>query len=144
MVINFTDGTDWYDVAPSTYLVEREGEIRFIQAQQLLAGDKFILLDTSSSDTVSFVEKIVSNIEKKLEFFNGWVIEVERAHLFLTKESGDNSSSFVAIEHNYISCYKYQLNCGACWQYGCLSCAKGYCCTFSGFWVNWGYCFYCC
>lgn len=145
VTIKFTDGTDWLDYAASNYLTERDGEIRFLESQQLVAGDKFILLDTSSPDTVSFIEKTVSSIEGKMEFFNGWDITVERAHLFLTKESGDSSSSYVAVEHNVISCYKFDPNCGQCWQTGCGNCGKGWvCCNFYSWWNPWGYCGACC
>jgi len=144
MTLRFTDGTDWLDYSMSNYLVERDGEIRFLEAQQLRAGDKFILIDTSSSDVVSFTEKIIESIEGSLQFFNGWDITVERAHLFLTKESGDSSSSYVAIEHNYVGCYQYDLNCGGCWQYGCGPCGKTSCCNLYSFWNPWGFCGVCC
>jgi len=139
VTLNFTDGTDWVDYAVSNYLVERDGEIRFLASQQLVAGDKFILLDTSTPDVASFTEKIIESIETSMEFFNGWDLTVERAHLFLTKESGDTSSSYVAIEHNFISCWYYSLNCGACWQQ-CTDCPKGQACNGVSYWSPWGYC----
>ena len=143
ITLKFTDGTDWLDYAVSNYLVERDGEIRFLASQQLVAGDKFILIDSSSPDVVSFTEKIVESTESSMRFFNGWDITVERAHLFLTKESGDTSSSYVAIEHNLAICYYYGLQCGACWQYGCEYCPKGQCCSASP-WNPWGTCGGCC
>jgi hypothetical protein len=144
VVLKFTDGTDWLDYAASNYLVEREGEIRFLQSQELIAGDKFILIDTSTPDTVSFIEKTIESTEGSMKFFNGWDITVERAHLFLTKESEDTSSSYVAIEHNYISCYKFDDNCAQCWQYGCAACSKYQCCNFFSLWNPWGFCNICC
>jgi len=139
VTVKFTDGTDWLDYAASNYLTERDGEIRFLEAQQLLAGDKFILIDTSTPDVVSFIEKTVESIEGNMQFFSGWDITVERAHLFLTKESGDSSSSYVAIEHNVISCYRFNYNCGQCWQQ-CGDCNKYQGCYYYTWWNPWGYC----
>lgn len=143
VTLQFTDGTDWVDYAVSNYLVERDNEIKFLQSKQLVVGDKFILIDTSSPDVVAFTEKIVQSIESSMRFFNGWDLTVERAHLFLTKESGDTSSSYVAIEHNVSTCYYYNLQCGACWQYGCTDCGKGQCCSAAP-WNPWGTCGGCC
>ena len=142
VTLKFTDNTDWVDYAVSNYLVERDGEIRFLPSGQLVAGDKFILIDTSSPDVVSFTEKTIESIEADMKFFNGWDITVERAHLFLTKESGDTSSSYVAIEHNVQSCWRYSLGCGQCWQF-CTDCPKGKCCAIAS-WSNWGLCSPCC
>lgn len=143
VTLKFTDDTDWVDYAVSNYLVERDGEIRFLSSQQLVAGDKLLLIDTSSPDVVSFTEKVIESTEIDMKFFNGWDITVERAHLFLTKESGDSSSSYVAIEHNLVSCYYYNLQCGACWQTGCVDCPKGQCCSAAP-WNPWGVCTGCC
>jgi len=143
VTLKFTDSTDWVDYAVSNYLVERDGEIRFLPSQQLVAGDKFLLIDSSNPDVVSFTEKVIESTETEMKFFKGWDMTVERAHLFLTKESGDTSSSYVAIEHNVISCYYYSLNCGACWQQ-CTDCPKGYCCQGAAWWQPWGTCGACC
>jgi hypothetical protein len=135
VTIKFTDGTDWLDYAGSNYLVERNNEVRFIPTIQLISGDKLILIDTSSTGTLSFVEKIVDSITSKIEFFNGWYISVERTHLFLTKESGDNSNSYVAIEHNTSQpCNEERAYCGHC-ESGCVDCPKGKVCV-GGFCVN--------
>jgi len=117
--------------------------VRSDSFQQLVAGDKFLLIDSSNPDVVSFTEKVIESTETEMKFFKGWDMTVERAHLFLTKESGDTSSSYVAIEHNVISCYYYSLNCGACWQQ-CTDCPKGYCCQGAAWWQPWGTCGACC
>jgi hypothetical protein len=140
--LKFTDGTDWLDYAVSNYLVERNGEIRFLQSQQLVAGDKFILIDTSIPNAVSFTEKIIESVEIDMKFFNGWDITVERAHLFLTKESEDTSNSYVAVEHNVQFCWYYSLNCGQCWNF-CSDCGKS-CCNGVSPWSLWGTCGACC
>ena len=106
--LTFTDGTDWKDVGDSNYLVDRVGEIRFINTGQFKEGDILILIDTTDESNISFVQKTIASRTTEIEFFEGWVISVERRHLFLTKTSENSNESFVAIEHNlYQSCNCY-------------------------------------
>ena len=111
--ITFTDGSDWLDTENSKYLSKKDGEIRFLiltdnelSENKLSVGDRVVLLDTNS-DTPTFIEKEVANIEHIREFFGGWIITVENEALFLTRSSEEDgvtnmvSNSFVAIEHNY-------------------------------------------
>ena len=111
--LTFTDGSDWLDTENSKYLSKRDGEIRFLiltdnelSENKLSVGDKVVLLDTTT-ETPTFIEKEVSNIEHTQEFFGGWVITVENEGLFLTRASEEDgianmaSNSFVAVEHNY-------------------------------------------
>lgn len=102
--IQFTDSSTWMDTGNSKYLIERDGEVRFVSTDRLIENDKLILIDITDVNNLTFVEKTVSTINNSLTFFDGWVIAVEREHLFLTK-STENSSSFVTIEHNiFCSC----------------------------------------
>lgn len=131
--INFTDGTDWLDTEGSKYLSIKNDEVRFLsirpnspEENTLKIGDKVILLNTSDLETPSFVEKEVSNIETSSQFFGGYIIEVEREHLFLTRASAEDDTSFVAIEHNAAPCYEgYYSGC----NYS-IYCAKNepFCC----------------
>ena len=111
--LTFTDGSDWLDTENSKYLSSKDGEIRFLvltnnafEENQLSIGDKVILLDTTT-ETPSFIEKEVANIEHTQEFFGGWAITVENQALFLTRAENEDgvshiaSNAFVAIEHNY-------------------------------------------
>jgi hypothetical protein len=46
------------------------------------------------------------------EFFGGYEITVENAHLFLTKSDVDSDKSYVSIEHNGVDCtYSILGNC---------------------------------
>jgi hypothetical protein len=142
--LNFTDGTSWSDTIASSYLTERAGEIQFLKLAQMEIGDKVILIDTSS-ETLSFVEKIVESKSVIHDFFEGWFITVEREHLFLTKASNDTSTSYVSIEHNYYGagCNIYiSMNCRWCSQ-ACSNCGKSYSCYGSN-WGGWGWCSYMC
>lgn len=145
--ITFTDNTTWFDTGNSRYLTERNNEVRFIVTNQLKSGDKLILIDTSDSVNVNFIEKTVSNVVNTVDFFDGWVIGVENAHLFLTK-SDTNNSSYVTIEHNS-AC---GCNTGLYGVYDCgcnegSSCGKGQQCyvssySFYGFY-GYGNCYSC-
>lgn len=127
--ITFTDDSNWSDVGDSNYLIERNGEIRFLNTLQLVVGDYLLLINTSNGE---FIKKEVSSIVKTSEYLNGWALTVERTHLFLTKSSIDSTSSFVSIEHNvgdqcscnnwhYYSCNECNTACGKaekCNMYG--------------------------
>lgn len=112
--LNFTDGTDWYDLEFSPYLISRNNEIRFIPINNLQTGDIVILVDESGEQFTS-IQKTIQSIEFERRIFNGWAITVANEHLFLTKTSEEGSNaSFVAIEHN-IDCPCP--NCATCQKY---------------------------
>jgi hypothetical protein len=119
--LTFTDGTDWKDVGDSNYLVDRAGEIRFINTGQFKEGDILILVDTTNDINISFVQKTIASKTTEIEFFEGWAISVERRHLFLTKTNENSNESFVAIEHNlYQGCGCYPNNYST--YYACYYC----------------------
>ena len=103
----FTDNTDWLDTEGSNYLSEKDGEIRFLtitdnplDENRLQVGDIVLLLNTTDV-TPTFIEKEVAEIELNQEFFGGWLITVENESLFLTRASAEDSTSYVAVEHNF-------------------------------------------
>ena len=103
----FTDNTDWLDTEGSNYLSEKNGEIRFLvitnnpfEENRLEIGDKVLLLNTADV-APTFIEKEVAEIELNQEFFGGWLITVENESLFLTRAAAEDTTSYVAIEHNY-------------------------------------------
>lgn len=102
VTINFDDTTTWMDTEGSSYLIYKENEIQFKEIDQLEGGDVVLLIDTSDTESVDIIQKTVSSVVKTKEIFEGWIIEVERRHLFLTATEGPNnmSPSYVAIEHN--------------------------------------------
>ena len=110
--LTFTDGSDWFDNIGSKYLSIRNNEVRFLHlslsqpegGMQLQLGDSIILIDTTNSETPTFITKEISNIEAITQFFGGYEITVANAHLFLTKSDVDANSSYVSIEHNLIPC----------------------------------------
>jgi SepF-like predicted cell division protein (DUF552 family) len=131
--LNFTDGSDWLDTEGSKYLAVKNNEVRFLsirpnspEENTLAIGDTVLLLDTSNLETPTFVEKVVASIETTSQFFGGYIIEVEREHLFLTRASLEDTISYVAIEHNAVPCYDgYYSGC----NYS-IFCSKGipFCC----------------
>jgi hypothetical protein len=130
--LNFTDGTSWFDTEGSKYLSIRNNSVKFLGLENipnseytLQIGDVVILMDSSDETSPTFVQKIIESIETTKEFFDGYVIEVERDHMFLTKSSTDSTTSYVAIEHNV-----------ACPSYSCtgntVNCGKNFCCRPGG------------
>lgn len=126
--LNFTDGTNWYDLEYSPYLVSRDNEIRFIPINSLQSGDIVILVSESEEQFTS-TQKTIQSIEFERRIFNGWTIGVANEYLFLTKtsEAGSNDS-FVAIEHNQscncppcATCQKYCFAFQVCYQGQCFS-----------------------
>lgn len=111
-IITFTDSTDWQDTANSSYLVEKDNELRFVKVKDLMAGDKVILIDTTNPTQVQCVVKTVSTIQQTTSVFSGWLIDTETQNIFLTKT--DNSQdliNFAAVEHNLLPCPGYTCYC---------------------------------
>jgi len=114
--ILFTDNSTWEDTELSYYLVERENEVRFIPLNELISGDIVILIDTTNPSSVGVVEKTVQSTTRISKEFGGWLITVERRHIFLTvTNSSTENISFAAVEHNNVSCFgKYPgYSCGS-------------------------------
>jgi hypothetical protein len=111
-LIDFDDNTTWSDTINSMYLVLNDGLVKFKRLDTLSAGDVILLINTSNTNEVTVEQKTISNITSGPNKFSGWVITVERTHLFLTKTSGSivDSPSFAAIEHNFcaVICDKNQ------------------------------------
>jgi hypothetical protein len=121
--IVFTDDSTWEDTESSYYLVEREDEVRFIRLDKLESGDIVILIDTTNPSSVGIVEKTVQSTSIVKKEFSGWLITVERRHLFLTvTNSSTQNLSFAAIEHNLAGspCYFKGTRC-QCGLGGCTS-----------------------
>ena len=126
--LNFTDGTDWYDLEYSPYLIYRNNEIRFVVINRLEVGDIVILVNASSNQ-FSITEKTIQSIQFERRIFNGWTISVANEYLFLTKTSEEGSNdSFVAIEHNAgcncgncSACTKQCFAFQVCWQGQCFA-----------------------
>jgi len=120
--ITFTDTSTWEDTQNSYYLVERENEVRFIKLNDLVSGDIIILIDTTDDTKVNVVAKTVQSTKIIKKEFSGWVITVERRHIFLTvTNSSESNLSFAAIEHNTFqgdpcstktTCLQFQPECG--------------------------------
>lgn len=127
--ITFTDLTTWEDTNLSSYLVERDDEVRFIRLNELLEGDIVILIDTSDPINVNVTPKTVKSVSITRKEFSGWVITVERKHLFLTVTDSNNTNlSYAAVEHNFGEpCSPYAGFCGPPF------CSKGILCTPTGY-----------
>lgn len=101
--ILFTDDTFWGDTKSSNYLILRNNEVRFVSLDEsrnnfgLKEEDQIILVDTGPVEFTSIL-KTVSAIITTVEMFNGYQIEIEETHIFLSQDS--ENQSYVAIEHN--------------------------------------------
>ena len=125
--INFTDNTFWEDTNTSNYLIVRNDNVKFISLAHdddniddtIQIGDNIILIDTTDGNFSPIIKEVASFTSTK-QIFDGWVIGVEREHLFLTQTS--NNTSFVSIEHN-VGCAGPAPLCQA------QDCPKGLYCT---------------
>jgi hypothetical protein len=101
--ITFTDGSDWEDTQQSKYLVENNGEIKFLRISEFVAGDVLVLIDTTDDTQVRAITKTVATVARTVKVFEGWVIAVDTTHIFLTKTEDDNSDglyAYATLEHN--------------------------------------------
>jgi hypothetical protein len=122
--IVFTDNSTWEDTELSYYLVERDNEVRFIPLNELVNGDIVILIDTTNPSSVGIVEKTVQSTTPITKEFGGWLITVERRHIFLTvTNSSTENISFAAIEHN--------VGEGCTGKYTSYACGSGFCTDFA-------------
>jgi hypothetical protein len=118
--ITFDDSTTWQDTSISQYLIKRGDIVKWTtlnseieESDMLQIGDKILLVDSNNLETVTVVEKTVTNITNSVDGFDGWTITVQDEHLFLTKT---DDGMFVAIEHNYTCqpCNAFGIGGGGC------------------------------
>lgn len=115
--ITFTDGSTWQDTANSLYLVINNGDVKFLGIKQLVAGDMVILIDTTNQTTVQAITKEVQSVITEFSDFYGWIISVDKTHIFLTKSAegiSDSLFNYATLEHNCYSsqdCPKYDPYC---------------------------------
>jgi hypothetical protein len=124
--ITFTDNSTWQDTANSLYLVVNNEEVKFLGINQLVAGDLIILIDTTDTTTVQSITKEVQSVATEFSDFYGWIISVDKTHIFLTKTAegiSDSLFNYATLEHNCYSsqdCPKYDPYCtgapGSCAQ----------------------------
>lgn len=126
--ILFTDGTDWSDTYTSSYLVLRNGDIRFEYIESLVEGDQVVLIDSSYPEFTSVLKKVSSLNYTKI-IFSGWEISVDINHVFLTRTGSDSNESFVAIEHNVTCLGKSPCGAKVCTikGTGCATTGSGLC-----------------
>jgi hypothetical protein len=125
ITLTFTDESTWSDTDSSKYLIEDStlNSILWLPLNQVTPGQIVLLLDTSDETTPVFIKKEIASVQPTSEVFEGWIITVERAHLFLTKTDVASTTSYVAIEHN-LACFDPTL----CTQDGC---PKGQVCCYN-------------
>lgn len=97
----FTDGTDWWDTANSSYptLDPEDETIYFKTLDMMVSGDKVILLKAENTENPEFEVKELEKIERSRQAVEGYGLSVDGSHLFLTK-APDEESAYVSIEHN--------------------------------------------
>lgn len=104
VAFTFTDGTDWYDTAASSYpiLDPEDNSVKFVELKDLKEGDKIILMslnEESLNSKPSLVVREVANIAVSRKLQHGYAISLDGNHLFLSRTSED-TAAYVAIEHN--------------------------------------------
>jgi len=115
--ITFTDNSTWQDTANSLYLVVNNDDVKFLGINQLVAGDLVVLIDTTNTTTVQSITKEVQSVLTEDSDFYGWVISVDKTHIFLTKTAegiSDSLFNYATLEHNCYSpldCPKFDPYC---------------------------------
>lgn len=109
--MHFDDDTTWSDTSNSSYLIYRNNEVRFAYIGSgadtdifIVPGDQVILVDTASETELVSILKTVSSVTEIVTFLDGYLIEVENRHVFLTSTDPSATVSFAAIEHNAETC----------------------------------------
>ena len=107
----FSDGTDWFDTADSSYpiLDPEDGTVMFRELKNLKVGDKVILAGLESTEEKQeqpnyIVQEIVGLETERVEI-EGYNISTDGSHLVLTRTSED-AGAYISIEHN---------SAGNCW-----------------------------
>lgn len=118
VTFKFTDGTDWYDTAYSSYpTVNTEGEVEFKILDNIKEGDQIILISIEDTESPKFEVKEISNVkvERKL-LESGYTVELNGSHLFISRTSED-AQAYAAIEHNkteFASCDVFDIQSTPC------------------------------
>ena len=102
-VLNFTDGTDWFDSDASSYPVldPKDQTVMFKKVGTIEAGDKVILMEAGATELEkpTFVIREVESTSKRRVLQKGYAISLDGNHLFLSKTSAD-AQAYISIEHN--------------------------------------------
>lgn len=130
----FSDGTDWFDSANSSYpiLDPEDGTVMFRELRKLEVGDKVILAGLESTETEGeqpnyIVQEIVGLETERVEI-EGYNISTDGSHLVLTRTSED-AGAYISIEHNKPSsnyCYTDDISYDGGWTYATGPCGSGY------------------
>lgn len=101
VTVAFSDGTDWYDTAKSSYPVldEDDNSVVFKLVKDLQEGDKVLLVKIDEETPVYEIKEVVA-LQFSREIVNGFSITLaNKSHLFLTRTSEDQTA-YASIEHN--------------------------------------------
>lgn len=136
----FSDGTDWFDTADSSYpiLDPEDGTVMFRELKNLKVGDKIILssleIIEEGTDKPQFTVQEIESIEKERVGLEGYSISTDGSHLVLSRTSED-AGAYISIEHNTFADYAIMYTsrwCSDGGTYAKVTSYNGYACGSSG------------
>lgn len=104
--ITFEDGTDWYDTAKSSYLMQDpsgDGSMVFTTLDTVQPGTIVTLVDTSIASMPVYVQKVVQTVEETREQIVGYQLSLGGPYIFITREESVDVG-YASIEHNLSLC----------------------------------------
>lgn len=93
--IKFSDNSDWFDTANSSYLVKRDSGLEFDYISNLKKGDVVYFLKDGSKLATKVVES-VDTVRKYVDTYN---VGLAENHIFFSRGEGE-TSAFASLEHN--------------------------------------------
>lgn len=119
--ITLEDGTQWNELAETTFYVESAGSdvTQFDKLNRIIVGDKLI---TYNKNTSEISKKEIVALDIVYDEVTAYELDVEPSDLFLV----DLNSSELAIQHNYACSWCGWYSCGSynC-EYNCTECGGG-------------------
>jgi len=121
VTINTDTNSTFSDVEHAKIMVKNNDIVLFKDYSKLNIGDIILIFD---SQTQTLIESTVTNVNFRMEFLTGYVLDFEELDLFLTLEETENQQRYGIVTHNYdYDCEyrrcQYANNFSSYWFSGC-------------------------
>jgi hypothetical protein len=122
VTINTDTNSTFTDVEHAKIMVKDNDIVLFKPYSKLNIGNIILIFD---SQTETLIESTITNINFRMEFLTGYVLDFEELDLFLTLEETQNQQRYGIVTHNY----DYDCILGRCPSYLPVSSAGLYRCS---------------
>jgi len=122
VTINTDTNSTFSDVGHAKVMVKDNDNVLFKNYSQLNVGDTILIFD---SQTETLIESTIVNLNFRMEFLTGYVLDFEELDLFLTLEETENQQRYSIVTHNYdydcryARCAPYAQQLSNYWYYRC-------------------------